>query len=150
MVIVAVVHEEMVNGRLENTRVAVYFSSSRAKSASSLATPPSLETPSSLRALSEDAPEKPGEELDVILASGAEADCPLRASSFGVGTMGILSRPGTFAPGITREGMYSCRGHLMFATTRPRILKASRKGMSSSSRMALVPPGWGLLSRFCR
>jgi len=118
--------EGMVNGRFENTRAVLYFLSSCANSVSPLAAAPLL------RVQLDDALDEPEEEeLDmVLLASEAEVDSLLRASSSDETTMGILSRPRIFAPGIIC-GVYS-PGYLTFATSRPSIRKASGKGISSS------------------
>ncbi|KAF8445113.1 hypothetical protein BGX38DRAFT_1197053, partial [Terfezia claveryi] len=101
----------MVNGRLEKTRVVLYFSSSRANSAS----PPAI--PSSTSVMLEDAPEDLEEELDVILATEAEVYCLVRTSPFDASTVKVSSRLGTFVPGITLEGVRGLRNGKGSATS---------------------------------
>ena len=110
------VDEEVVNGRLEKTRVDLYSSSSLAKSvASSQVTP----KPSQHAVVSKVAPEKPVEDaleepvedapeelvekdlVVVALASETEEDCRFKVSpSFflDLSTAGGSSIPGIFAP----------------------------------------------------
>ena len=89
------VDEEVVNGRLEKTRVDLYSSSSLAKSAaSSQATP----TPSQCIVVSEEAPE---ELVEVDLVVVGEEDCRFKASPpffFGLSMARGPSIPGIFAP----------------------------------------------------
>ena len=128
-----------MNGRLEKRRVVLYFSSSRIKSALSLATSSSLRVPLG------DALEEPKEEWGVVHASEAEVGCRFKGPLFDLNAGDVSSRPEIFAPGITRAGMYSWSGHVTFATTRPKILKASRQDMSLSRirQQCFIPAGTG-------
>ena len=80
----------MVDGRLENKRVVLYFSNLMQS-----------------RYAGQVQRNKPEEGLDVILASEAEVDFLFTASFDASTYLEALSRPEIFAPRITCKGVYS-------------------------------------------